>query len=85
MIINLSDEDHLALGNNKDLVTKRADTFLVMGARAFEDVLSRNVVAITLDKSLKVHTFVGDSTARCAFSTGIYTRGCHWDSRLCSA
>ena len=58
MIIDLSDEDHLALGNNAGLVTKASNTYLVMGGRAFEDVLARNVVAITSDKSLQVATFV---------------------------
>ena len=62
VVIDLSDEDVLAIGETNLLATSADNSFLQITAGAFEDTFGRNVVALTADKAQKAKLYVPDTT-----------------------
>lgn len=60
--INLSADDYLALGEEGRLATNINDTYLTMTANAADDVLGRDVLAVTQVAGMKAARFIIDET-----------------------
>ena len=61
--VQLSTADHIKLGENAKLATAKADTYMKMTANTADDILNRDLLAITDGNALQVDSVVPDITA----------------------